>query len=110
MLGTVATILAGTNNSGSPTTVGMTWRTRATDETAGTIQQPPMSYANKAGYLTSDVVNVTGIATSATSPYVLQMSFNPSLFASGGKTISATAGSTWARSAAPGPERPGKTR
>ncbi len=83
MLGTVATILAGTNNSGSPTTVGMTWRTRATDETAGTIQQPPMSYANKAGYLTSDVVNVTGIATSATSPYVLQMSFNPSLFASG---------------------------
>ena len=83
MLGTVATILAGTNNSGSPTTAAMTWRTRATDETAGTIQQPPMSYANKAGYLTSDVVNVTGIATSASSPYVLQMSFDPSLLASG---------------------------
>ena len=110
MLGTVATILAGTNNSGSPTTAAMTGDTRATDETAGTIQQPPMSYANKAGYLTSDVVNVTGIATSASSPYVLQMSFDPSLLASGTRTISATAGSTWARLAVPGPERPGGTR
>ena len=58
-LGTVATILAGTNGTGVGTTVGMSWRPRATNEIPGTATHPPIP-AGSTG-LVSDVVKVTGI-------------------------------------------------
>ena len=83
MLGTVATILAGTNNSGS-TDGGhdLSTRGRRTKRPALSSSRPCPTRTRRA-ISTSDVVNVTGIATSASSPYVLQMSFDPSLLASG---------------------------
>ncbi len=74
-LGTVATILDGTNG-GVATTVNMAFRTRATDEMPGTAQEPPM--APNGQWLASDVLNLTGIATG--TPYVLQMTYNAALF------------------------------
>ena len=48
-LGTVAAIMAGSNTTSSPTTVGMTWRTRATDELPGHATSPPMSGDEQSG-------------------------------------------------------------
>ncbi len=75
-LGTMATILSGSNNSGSTETVAMTWRTRATGELPGSATSPPMSPANGAYFLTSDVMQLTG-PVRGTDTYVLQMSFSP---------------------------------
>ena len=71
-LGTVATILAGTNNSGSATTVTMAWRPRATDEIPGTAGHPPIPGA--ATGLISDVVKVTGVGSS--DLVVLEMTYS----------------------------------
>ena len=78
-LGTVATLLAGTNMS-TDTTVNEAWRTR----TIGEVSQ-------SGGGLISDVVNLTGISlsgggshdgTQQTDMYVLQMSYSPAALSS----------------------------
>jgi uncharacterized protein YjbI with pentapeptide repeats len=69
MIGSEATILEGTNTSGSAQTVTMQWRTQTQAE-------------RKSPELISDVVRLSGMAldgTSQTSPFVLQMNYNPSL-------------------------------
>jgi hypothetical protein len=69
MIGSEATILAGTNTSGSAQTVTMQWRTQTLAERASPA-------------LVSDVVSLSGMAldgTSQTSPFVLQMTYNPAL-------------------------------
>jgi hypothetical protein len=66
MIGSEATILAGANTSGSAQTVTMQWRTRA--------------QADAGSDLVSDVVSLGGMTLgsgSQTSPFVLQMSYNP---------------------------------
>ncbi len=67
MVGSIATILAGTN-SGSAQTVSMQWRTQTQAERTGPG-------------LLSDVVALTGMTFSGdeTSPFVLQMTYNTSL-------------------------------
>ncbi len=76
-LGTVVTLLDGTASVAS--TVQMAFRTRATDETPGTaVQYPAGPMAPNGQWLASDVLNLTGIWTG--TPYVLQMSFDTSLF------------------------------
>jgi hypothetical protein len=68
-LGTQATILYGTNASASSQTVSMAWRTRTSTESAATNATP----------LVSDVVSVSGMATSGSqsSPFLLEMTFDP---------------------------------
>jgi hypothetical protein len=69
MVGSTATILAGTNTSASAQTVGMAWRTQTQAE-----------WTNPG--LISDVVRLTGMTlsgTNHTSPFVLQMSYDPDL-------------------------------
>ena len=69
MVGSTATILAGTNSSGGSQTVSMAWRTQTLEE-----RTSPM--------LLSDVVQLSGMTldgTSQTSPFVLEMTYNPSL-------------------------------
>ena len=66
MVGSTATILAGTNSSsGSAQTVSMAWRTQTTSEGIG---------------LVSDVLDLSGMALSGvsgqTSPFVLQMDYD----------------------------------
>jgi hypothetical protein len=70
VLGTQATILYGTNTSASAQTVSMAWRTRTSTEAAATNTTP----------LVSDIVNVSGMTTSGdtTSPFLLEMTFDPS--------------------------------
>ncbi len=70
MVGSTATILAGTNSSsGTAQTVSMAWRTQTLGEG-----------------LFSDVVDVSGMALSGgngqTAPFVLQMTYNPGLILS----------------------------
>ena len=69
MVGSTATILAGTNSSGSAQTVNMSWRTQTIGEG-----------------LFSDVLDVGGMALSGssgqTAPFVLQMTYNPGLILS----------------------------
>jgi hypothetical protein len=79
-LGSVAMILAGSNNSGGTETVTMAWRTRAPNETGGqgTVTEPPMSMTNKAGFLISDVVQV-GISGYAGEDYVIEMTYDAAL-------------------------------
>ena len=74
MVGSTATILAGTNASGSSEMVSMAWRTQTQAERTGPG-------------LISDVVCLSGMTlngtTSQTSPFVLQMDYNPSLLPGG---------------------------
>jgi uncharacterized repeat protein (TIGR03803 family) len=89
MLGTTATILAGTNSgsfTGGATTVSMAWRTRTLDETprsqSGTPASPPLPHAFSP--LISDVLNLSGMSNSAnepapSDPFVLQMSYDQAL-------------------------------
>ncbi len=65
---TTATILQGTLGASS-TGIGMAWRSRTAAESVG-VSNPP---------LISDVVNLTGITGGASSPYALQMTYDPSL-------------------------------
>jgi hypothetical protein len=80
-LGTVATIMAGSNNSGSAATVTMAWRTRATNELPGSATSPPMNNGAGAGFLSSDVVQLNGIGTSGSTvdSYVLDMTYSSSV-------------------------------
>ena len=48
-----------------------------------------MSLSTSAGYLISDVVNVTGITAGTADAYVLQMSFSPSQLTSGSGSVAA---------------------
>jgi hypothetical protein len=89
-LGTMAMIMSGSNNSTTtPAVVQMAWRTRAPDEMPGHGTQPPMSRANGAGYLISDVVQLSGLAqaaggsTNQTDPYVLEMTFSSTALTGG---------------------------
>ena len=69
MVGSTATILAGSNTSGSSQTVSMQWRTQTQVERLDPI-------------LISDILRLSGMAfdgTSQTSPFVLEMTYNPSL-------------------------------
>jgi autotransporter-associated beta strand protein len=74
MVGSIATILAGTNGSGSSQTVSMEWRTQTLVERADSM-------------LLSDIVRLGGMSLDGTggqtSPFVLQMTYNPSLLFSG---------------------------
>jgi sugar lactone lactonase YvrE len=69
MVGSTATLLAGTNGSSASQTVSMAWRTRTQVGRLDPI-------------LISDVMRLSGMAldgTSQTSPFVLEMTYNPSL-------------------------------
>jgi fibronectin-binding autotransporter adhesin len=89
--GTTATILAGTNTSGSTRTVSMNWRNRSTLETQFPAANPPFHLPYQT--LISDVVLVTGMNNGAgvdnsglihqTDMYALQMSYDPSLLPGG---------------------------
>ncbi len=95
-LGTVATILAGSNNSTPIATVGMTWRTRAGNELPGTATSPPMG--PHAGYLSSDVMQLSGIGVSSgttTDVYVLQMSYSSGVFPGSTPQSNFTSGYLW---------------
>jgi hypothetical protein len=72
MVGSTATILAGTNGSGSAETVSMAWRTQTQTERTSPA-------------LISDIVQLSGMAFNGdqTSPFVLQMTFNPALLPGG---------------------------
>ena len=74
MVGTTATILAGTNSMAAGNTLSMQWRTR-------TIAESTPGGTGVGGALISDVVRLTGMAgsgTSQTDPFVLQMNYDPS--------------------------------
>jgi hypothetical protein len=70
-LGSTAELTAGSNDSGSPTTVSMSWRDRATTETMPGCPSSPLPIG--AGYLASDVVNLQGV----NGIFALQMSYSP---------------------------------
>jgi hypothetical protein len=74
-LGSQATILDGTNNSGSDAGLSMAWRTRATNELPG----------NGATFLASDVVQVSGVGSSngTVDTYVMDVTYNPGAFTGG---------------------------
>ena len=61
VLGTVATILTGANNSGGTNTVTMTWRDRSTLERPGGSIPPLPAAVGSQRYLISDVVLLTGM-------------------------------------------------
>jgi uncharacterized repeat protein (TIGR03803 family) len=89
MLGTTATILAGTNSgnlTGGATTVSMAWRTRTLQETSlhegGSATSPPLPSTHSP--LISDVLNLSGMSNSANEPassdvFALQMTYDPAL-------------------------------
>jgi len=66
LLGSVATVLAGSNTNGPTTTVGMSWRDRAAGEL------PPLNPTNP---LVSDVVDLTGTNGDI---FVLELTYAPS--------------------------------
>ena len=74
LVGSMAEILAGTNSGSSAQTVRMQWRTQTSAERASSE-------------LISDVVQLGGMGldggTGRTSPFVLQMDFNPKLLPGG---------------------------
>jgi hypothetical protein len=83
MLGSVATILWGTNLTGSDTGVSMAWRTRLN----------AASVPNEQSFLISDVLRLTGMNNSLASPqtdkFVLQMKYSEAellIHLAGGRT------------------------
>ena len=82
MIGSTATILAGTNSSALAQTVSMSWRTQTQAERSGSG-------------LASDVVCLTGMAfnggSGQTSPFVLQMDYDPD-FLHGDESLLASEG------------------
>jgi fibronectin-binding autotransporter adhesin len=80
-LGTSATIYNYTNSTGTDTGVSMAWRTRTAAEASSTV--PGDNGSLVAGYLVSDVVNLTGMGnaggTGFTDTFILQMSYNEAL-------------------------------
>jgi fibronectin-binding autotransporter adhesin len=80
-LGTTATIFNYTNSTGTDTGISMAWRTRTAAEASSTT--PGDNGTLVAGYLVSDVVNLTGMGntggTGFTDTFILQMSYNEAL-------------------------------
>jgi fibronectin-binding autotransporter adhesin len=80
-LGTTATIYNYTNSTGTDTGVSMAWRSRTAAEASSTV--PGDDGTLVAGYLVSDVVNLTGMGnaggTGFTDTFILQMSYNEAL-------------------------------
>jgi fibronectin-binding autotransporter adhesin len=80
-LGTTATIFDYTNSTGTDTGVSMAWRSRTAAEASSTV--PGDNGSLVAGYLVSDVVNLTGMGnaggTGFTDTFILQMSYNEAL-------------------------------
>jgi fibronectin-binding autotransporter adhesin len=75
-LGTTATILTGTATSDM--TVSMAWRVRGANESSS-IPANNDNGTLAAGYLISDVVNLSGMGAGVTDTFVLQMSYNEAL-------------------------------
>ena len=85
MVGSTATILWGTNSSGSAQTVSMAWRTQTLTERTSPV-------------LISDVLDLSGMkldGTGQTSPFVLQMTYNPSLLPLGAGSEGLWASNQW---------------
>jgi fibronectin-binding autotransporter adhesin len=80
-LGTTATIFNYTNSTGTDTGISMAWRSRTAAEASSTT--PGDNGTLVAGYLLSDVVNLTGMGnaggTGFTDTFILQMSYNEAL-------------------------------
>jgi fibronectin-binding autotransporter adhesin len=80
-LGTTATIFNYTNSTGTDTGINMAWRSRTAAEASSTV--PGDNGTLVAGYLVSDVVNLTGMGntggTGFTDTFILQMSYNEAL-------------------------------
>jgi fibronectin-binding autotransporter adhesin len=80
-LGTTATIYNYNNSTGTDTGVSMAWRSRTAAEASSTV--PGDNGTLVAGYLVSDVVNLTGMGnaggTGFTDTFILQMSYNEAL-------------------------------
>jgi fibronectin-binding autotransporter adhesin len=80
-LGTTATIFNYTNSTGTDTGISMAWRSRTAAEASSTT--PGDNGTLVAGYLVSDVVNLTGMGnaggTGFTDTFILQMSYNEAL-------------------------------
>lgn len=69
-LGTQAHLLGGTNSTGLPTTVTMTWRDRTADEANGFAASLPLGSVG----LATDVLNLSGTEGSA---FVLELTVDP---------------------------------
>jgi hypothetical protein len=85
MVGSTATILWGTNSSGSAQSVSMAWRTQTQAERSSPA-------------LISDVVDVSGMkldGTGQTSPFVLQMDYDPDLLPGGAVSEGLWASNQW---------------
>jgi hypothetical protein len=83
MVGSTATILAGTNSSGSAQTVSMAWRTQTLAERTSPA-------------LISDVVQLVLEGNSGqTDPFVLQMTYNPALLPGGAGNEGVWASNQW---------------
>jgi fibronectin-binding autotransporter adhesin len=78
-LGTTATIYDYTNSSGTDTGISMAWRSRTAAEASSTV--PGDNGTLVAGYLVSDVVNLTAMdnGNGFTDTFILQMSYNEAL-------------------------------
>jgi hypothetical protein len=80
-LGTTATIYNYTNSTGTDTGISMAWRSRTAAEASSTV--PGDNGTLVAGYLVSDVVNLTSMGnaggTGFTDTFILQMSYNEAL-------------------------------
>jgi hypothetical protein len=73
VLGSTAELVGGSNTSGSPTTITMTWRNRADVETAAGGTHPPLPVGE--AYLASDVVDLEGVQ----GVMALQMNYSPAV-------------------------------
>ena len=85
LVGSTATILAGANSSGSLQTVSMQWRTQTLAERTSPV-------------LISDVLRLGGMSldgTGQTSPFVLQMTYNPVLLPGGAGNEGLWASNEW---------------
>jgi uncharacterized repeat protein (TIGR03803 family) len=86
MVGSTATILWGTNTSGSAQTVSMQWRTQTQAERTSPD-------------LISDVLDLSGMTLSGssgqTAPFVLQMNYNPALLPLGAGSEGLWASNEW---------------
>ncbi|MEI8373714.1 MAG: PEP-CTERM sorting domain-containing protein [Planctomycetota bacterium] len=88
-LGTTATLLGGTSPTSGTAGVSMDWRNRTPDELRrGSAVLPP-----GISFLASDVLNLTTVSSGQTvTPFVLQMSYSPTLFGDGTGAASAASG------------------
>ena len=86
-LNTTADILAGSNTGGNDGAVKMAWRLRNANESYPTQTSPPCPLGSCG--LVSDVIDLSGMVNSGgvqgqADPFVLRMSYDPSLLVPGG--------------------------